>query len=293
MICLVIKSDTRYDNILKITFQMIKIFYENRANLILILTFSERYTNDQKNEIKLQLKKRLNINENVVIFNNKNIEPSVLLQQICNLKNNLSNINSLNINEKKLFDSDLDEEMLELKELKLKEFKHFIPILKQKLDDNQNSNEIKCALFLTFKYYINNLIEVFKEKLEKKIQDINTMNAEIMIFSNELYIDLNALIDKNEAYSQIFKTANYGKMPCEPLKYGNKVKRNFIYGNFNNSQIIIIIDFETLDINIKTNKNKNISNTYNSKFRNIDNSKELTGNMFPKSQNKSNKRKKK
>ena len=300
MICLVIKSDTRFDNILKITFQMIKIFYENRANLILILTFTERYTDKEKNEIKFQLNKRLNINENVVIFNNKNIEPSVLLQQICNLKNNLFNINSLNINEKKLLNSDLDEAMLELKELKLKEFKYFISILKQKLDIYQYSNEIKYALFLTFKYYINNLIEVFKEELEKKIQDIDTINAEIIIFSNELYVYLNAIISKNESYSQILKTDNYGKMSCESLKDGNKLRINFIYGNFNNSQIIIIIDFEILDINIFLNQNKNISITSNFKFRNIDNNDinidnymKPIGKNIPKNQIQSQKRNKK
>ncbi len=40
MICLVIKASTRIDNIWKSTLRMMKIFYENRSNIAIILIFS-------------------------------------------------------------------------------------------------------------------------------------------------------------------------------------------------------------------------------------------------------------
>ena len=48
---------------------------------------------------------------------------------------------------------------------------------------------------------------------------------------------LNEIITKNEYYSLIFKIDNYDRISCGILKAANKAIINFLYGNFNNSQI--------------------------------------------------------
>lgn len=53
-----IKANTGIDNIWKSTLRMMKLFYENRSNIAIILTFSEELTDNQKKLIKSYLNKK-------------------------------------------------------------------------------------------------------------------------------------------------------------------------------------------------------------------------------------------
>ena len=153
MICFVIKSNTRYDSIIKTTFQMLKIFYENRENIVIILTFSEGYNDKQKDEIKSVLNKKFKINENSIIFSGINVNPSEILKNINELKKNFCNISTININEKKLINSELTEEIIDFKERK---YNNAIYLNKLLEGYNSQNDDIKRALYSTFKNYINN-----------------------------------------------------------------------------------------------------------------------------------------
>ena len=87
--------------------------------------------------------------------------------------------------------------IVEFRENKMKEYKKLINILK-KFFDEEYEPIIKNALLDTMKYYIYDLIVSFKKKLKNKIQDIDTINVDSLIFGNELYKELNIIIDKYE-----------------------------------------------------------------------------------------------
>lgn len=265
MICFVIKSNTRIDNILKTTYEMLKIFYKNIKNIVIILTFSERLSDQNKKDIKLQINKKYKIDENLIIFSYKNINSKELYQNICLIKQNLSNISLLKLNEKNLLNSELNEDILEYKESKMEEYKKMIISLNQTININKDGNKM-IALYFTFKYYIFDLIKKLREKLEKKIADIDTINAETMVFSNELYEQLNTITNKYNILlkfknNNIYEFGNFGKMSGE-LEQGinnrNISSLNIIFGKFQIYKIFIIINFNDFDINIINDDNNNI-----------------------------------
>ena len=136
MICFVLKANTRIDNILKLTFQMMKIFYKNINNVVFILTFSENLTTKMKAEIKFHLNSKFKIDENSVIFSGKNVNVVDLNQKLSSLKNKLSIISFLDVKEKNLLNSELDAEIIEFKEKKLTEIQNFIFSYKKKYNIN-------------------------------------------------------------------------------------------------------------------------------------------------------------
>ena len=154
MICFVIKSNTRIDLILKTTFTMLKLFYNNIKNIVIILTFSENLSIQEKKNIKLQLLKKFKIDEKFIIFSYKNINSKELYQNIYSIKQKLSNISSLEFNEKNLLNSELNEDMLEFKESKMEEYKKMIVSLNEKIMlDNENKKKI-CFIFYIQVLYI-------------------------------------------------------------------------------------------------------------------------------------------
>ena len=58
MICLVIKLSVRYDDMVKSAIQMVKIFYENKDNITIIITNCEDITIKQQAEIETTLSKK-------------------------------------------------------------------------------------------------------------------------------------------------------------------------------------------------------------------------------------------
>ena len=75
------------------------------------------------------------------------------------------NIISLNFKEKNLLNSDLNEETLEFKDDKIKVCIKVKNNIQRKLEIIRN-DEIKLALYFTFKFYLEDLIRCFREKLE-------------------------------------------------------------------------------------------------------------------------------
>ena len=150
----------------------------------------------------------------------------------------------------------------------MNEYKNAIKIF-QKIFDSTKVIQLKYALLKTFQYYKSELIDLFKEKLINKIQDIDTINIETIIFSNELYEYLNIIVDKFETTLQnsqkllvgVDKKSTYGKY-CYQIKNTEKKtsdkNNNIIFGNFEFCKIIIKLDIFNIYI-IDNNKVKNIA----------------------------------
>ena len=238
MICFVLKANTRIDNISKLTFQMMKIFYNNRNNIVIILTFSENLTRKMMADIISHLNSKFKIDENSVIFSGKNVNAVDLNQKLSLLKNKLSNISFLDLKEKNLLNSELDAEII----------------------------------YYTFQYYSKNIINSYREKLYKKIPDIDTINAELIVFSNEIYYNL-AQIIKNQQTPIIDESCKFGKIFSECQEglssTENLIKVKVFYGKFSNFEVIMMIDNYIIAIK-EYNQSNNISLQPNKKY-NIDN----------------------
>ena len=113
MICLVIKFSVRYDDIIKSAIQMVKIFHENRANILVIITNSEDVSLTQMAEIETALAKKCKIDTKMIIFTSKNMSSDDIRKKLNDRKKNLSNIEKIQIKDRNLLntvgtDGDID-----------------------------------------------------------------------------------------------------------------------------------------------------------------------------------------
>lgn len=291
MICLVIKANTRIDNIWKSTLRMMKIFYENRSNIAIILTFSEELTDNQKKLIKSYLNKKSKIDENLMMFSGNNTDFSELNNTINLIKNRFLNITSLNFKEKNLLNSDLNEETLEFKDDKIKECIKVKYNIQKQLEIR--NDEIKLALYFTFKFYLEDLIRCFREKLEKLLLNNDTINCQIIVFKNELnehleFISEKFNFQKDSPYFKKYENAEYEKCMKDIYKgfnNPNKDRKIFISGKFDFCHITInLINFDiiieeynkiyNIDSNNKIiNRDIDNNNINTIKYNNINNNK--------------------
>ena len=253
IICFVIKYSTRYDLLLKAANRMLRIFNEHRKNIAIIITFSEKLGNEEMIEIQNIFKTKLGFDETTVIFSSNYIDPSDILKKINIIKSNVLNIKSIKFNEQSLLSKNEEGglEIVEFRENKMKEYKKLINILK-KFFGEEYEPIIKNALLDTMKYYINDLIASFKKKLKKKIQDIDTINVDSLMFGNELHEELNIIIDKYENDLSKIQSENEYNIPINKNFIKNQY-HNYILGQFNDFQIKF--DLDNININIIKDKN--------------------------------------
>ena len=173
---------------------MYKIFHEHKNNIVIIITFSDRLSIRQQNDIQNMLAKKLGFDNKKIIFSSNNVKGGDLLLKLNAIKDKMSNINSIRFNEKTLISSDIEGglEIIEFRENKMNEYKCEIQNFEAKWNRAKNYL-LQYALLKTFNYYQSKLIDSFREKLKNKIEDIDTINVETIIFSNELYEHLNTI----------------------------------------------------------------------------------------------------
>ena len=258
IICFVIKYSTRYDLLLKNATRMLRIFNEHRKNIAIIITFSEKLRNEKKTEIQNIFRAKLGFDETKLIFSSNYIDPSDILKKINIIKSQVSNIKSIKFNEQSLLSKNEEGglEIVEFRENKMKEYKKLINILKT-LFDKEYEPIIKNALLDTMNYYKDDLIVSFKKKLQNKIQDIDTINVDSLIFGNELNEELDIIIDKYK--NDLSNNQSENEYNIKITKNFNKAQyNNYILGQIKDFQIII--DLDNIDINIKKYNNNIIIN---------------------------------
>lgn len=265
IICFVIKYSERYDLLIKGAARMLRIFHENKNNIVIIITFSEELGNNQMKEIQNFYRTKFGIDADKVIFSSNYIDPTDILKRINLIKRNILNIDSIKFNEYSLLSKNEEGglEIVEFREKKMKEYKKIINIL-QSLLNEEYEPQIKKSLIETIKFYINDLIISFKKKLSTKIQDIDTINVDSLIFSNELDEGLNIIAAQYEKELSNIQSEREGKSPIyykyivektENFNCDNQTKtiNNYFKGQFKDFEIQIDLD----EMNIKIIKNKN------------------------------------
>ena len=126
MICLVIKFSVRYDDIIKSALQMVKIFHDNRENILVIITNSENVSMVQMSEIEAALAKKCKIDSRKIIFTSKNTSPEEIRRKLNERKKDMKNIEKIEIKDRNLLNTvgtDGDIEVIEERETFLNDFK--------------------------------------------------------------------------------------------------------------------------------------------------------------------------
>ena len=272
MICLVIKLTARYDDIIKSALQMVKIFYENKNNITIIITNSENITIVQEAEISKSLENKCKINPTHILFTSKKMSAEELRNKLNIIKNDMSNIETIKLKDRDLLNTvgnDGDIDVIEEREAFLKEFKESLEKFKTEYNSSKES-ALKFALYFAFVDYKEQLIERFSEIVKKKVTDTDTAIVEIITFNNEIFVDFNSFSkqaqtglkaeyanydngDNNNRYKKCphcntiwFKVKGCNSMPC-----GRRTKLKDIFmGRFKN----YIVKFIKGKIEVLTNE---------------------------------------
>ena len=258
MICLVIKRTARYDDIVKSALQMVKIFYENKENLCIIITNSEDVTLVQEEEIKLALEKKCKINPKNVLFTSTKMSAETLRIKLNEIMSKMENIEKIKIKDKNLLNTvgnEGDLDVIEERDIYLKEFKDSLEAFKKEYYKT-SENALKFALYYSFIDYKENLIERFNEVVKEKVTDTDTAIVEIITFNNEIFVDIDSFTKQvqttlkveNANYKDSYKDQNnrYKKCPycgliwfkvkgCGSMQCGRRTKLKDIFtGSFKN-----------------------------------------------------------
>ena len=249
IICFILKYE-RYDLIQKKAFQMYKIFFEHKENICIIITFSEKLSLTQKEEIKFIFKSKFQIPNKNVIFSSQNTTSSELLKNISDLKNSVSNINSIKFSERHLINTAGNEgvalDVFETREEYLNKYNSAVDLFRQEFT-KADDYSLKFALYYSFRDYRDNLVDTFSELVKKKVTDTDTAIVEIITFNNELYEPFNKITERFEGEMKTesvnFNGENdnrYKRCPncgriwfkikgCNSMKCGNRTKKKDIF----------------------------------------------------------------
>ena len=253
---------------------MVKIFFEHRDNIAIIITFSENISMTQEEEILKIIEKRLKIKPKNVIFTSKNMSSETLLEKLNTIKSPMKNIEKISIKDRDLLNTlgnDGDMDVIEDRDKFLKEFKDSLELFKKEFY-NANENSLKIALYYSFVDFKDDLIERFSEVVKNKVTDTDTAIVEIITFNNEIFTDFHSftLIVQSSLKSEtaFFDRAEdnnrYKRCPychtiwfkikgCNSMKCGNRTKLKDIFtGRFKN----YVVKFFNGIFNIGTLKEK-------------------------------------
>ena len=200
MICLVIKLNTRYDDIIKSAGQMVKIFNNNINNIAIIISFCENISIRAEEDIKTILEKKCKIKKENIIFTSNNMSSEELLTKLNKIKSNMTNIEKIKFKERYLLstlDDDFDVTFIEEREKFLEEFKIKLEIFKKDLN-TVNDNLLKFIICFTFFDFKEELIERYFNtiiKYEPDI-DIDTKIVEAIYLNNEIFYYFNDFVNR-------------------------------------------------------------------------------------------------
>ena len=257
IICLVIKFSVRYDDIIKSALQMVKIFHENRENILVIITNCEEVTMTQMAEIEAALSKKCKIDNNHIIFTSKKMSAEELRRKLNNAKKNMKNIETIQIKDRNLLNTvgtDGDIDVIEERETFLNEFKDLLQKFKNEYN-KASDNSLRFALYHSFVSYKDDLIERFSEIVKTKVTDTDTAIVEIITFNNEIFVEFDSFskivltnlklevanYDNNQSDNTKYKRCPYCGLiwfkvkGCNSMPCGRRTKlRDIFFGRFKN-----------------------------------------------------------
>lgn len=190
MICFIAKYTSRYDDLIKSVSQMLMIFKEYRKNICLIVSNSEESSIKQQSEIEQIFKTKFGIEK--ILFSTLEMDSLEILDKLEKFKVDMPFHEHLNIKTTDLtqtIDPQFDLDCMDDREKYITEFQKSLKIF---LAEFQKATEkdLKRALYFTFREYKENLIKKYSEIVRKKKADTDAIITEIIMFNNQIIMNM-------------------------------------------------------------------------------------------------------
>ena len=258
---------------------MVKIFNDNRENILVIITNSENVSMVQMSEIEAALAKKCKIDSTKIIFTSNNTTSQEIRKKLNERKKNMKNIEKIEIKDRNLLNTvgtDGDMDVIEERDIFLNDFKDSLQKFKNEIN-KASCNALIFALYHSFVAYKEDLIERFSEIVKKKVTDTDTAIVEIITFNNEIFVEFDSFskiiltklkvevanFDNNQSDNTRYKkcphcgTIWFKVKGCNSMPCGRRTKlRDIFFGRFKN----YIVKFANGIFNISTVKEDTNSN---------------------------------
>jgi len=210
MICFIIKYDKRYDHLIDSLSQMLKIFYEYRNNITVLVTHSEDCSLTNKEDIKAIFSTQFGIRN--VIFTTKDKTPAgQLLNALQKIKNTMENIPKLELLKTRDFLASIkdvfDISVMEERQRYEDEFDETLKKFEDEFKKAEN-DDLRRAIYFAFKDFKEDLIKRYSETVREKKADFDSIITEVIIFNNIIFNKFNDFTMRAQSQIKV-QTNNY------------------------------------------------------------------------------------
>jgi GTPase SAR1 family protein len=208
-ICFVIERRDRLDLMADSLISLKETFEEYTANIIVIITKTESYDENKKNEVKNYLKDKTKFEK--IIFTKKDTRGRELLDQIILLKNGMENLEEINPKSREFirhFKRATEDNMKRAKKQYTDEFKDALDIFQEEFNKPTTDKALKRALYFAFRDFKNNLIERYYEVAKREQVISDSVIEHVLSFSNQIYHEFEEFRIKTEREIEV-NISNY------------------------------------------------------------------------------------
>lgn len=187
-ICFVVERRDRYDSIADNLISLKEIFEDYEDNIIIIITKTESYDDNKKNEVRTYIKDNTEFNK--IIFSNENTSGWDLLNEINTLKEGMNNLEGINPKSNefiKHFKLNTENNMKRVRREFTQEFNDTLEIFQDEFNKPSTDKSLKRALYFSFRDFKNNLIEKYYEVAKREQVISNSVIEHVLSFSNHIY----------------------------------------------------------------------------------------------------------
>lgn len=258
MICFVIEWTARYDNLVKSISQMMHIFKNHKENVVVIITKTENAKITETSDVEHVLKNKYKIN-NIIFTGNKD-RPEDILNKIEKYKEKMQNQAEAIVCTKDFYqtvETEFDPKVIDIREKYVKEFLNVLSNCNKEFDNSQDSELKRSIYFFLYKDYKDRLIKNYGEEVRPLFEDQEEYIAELIMFTNSIYDDINKFRMKAQKSLEIQSVNYQGELNrykkcekcgliwfrvfgCNSIKCGKRsISKDRLFGVFSSFKIAI------------------------------------------------------
>jgi hypothetical protein len=208
-ICFIVERRDRLDLIVDSLISLKETFDDYIDNIIVIITKTESYDINKKNEVKNYIIERTKFDK--ILFNNKYTSGRSLLNEINLLKEGMNNLKEINPKSRefiKHFKKATENNMRRARREFIEEFDTALEKFQEEFDKPTTDKALKRALYFSFRDFKNNLIERYYEVAKREQIISDSVIEHVLSFSNHIYHQFDEFRIKTEREIEI-NLSNY------------------------------------------------------------------------------------
>ncbi len=187
-ICFIIERRDRFDSMADSLISLKETFDDYIDNIIVIITKTESYDNNKKEEVRNYVKEKTGFDK--IIFTDEYTSPRTLLRQINKFKDNMDNLEEINPKSREFirhFKKAAENEMKKARKEYVEEFELALEKFQDEFDKPTTDKALKRALYFAFRDFKNNLIEKYYEVAKKQQIISESVLEHVLSFSNHIF----------------------------------------------------------------------------------------------------------